>query len=100
MRVNLYDDKLEIISPGSLPQQVTLDTIKAEDVTYPRNPLLARIFYLYGKVERTGKGITRMTEAMRSRSLPDPALEVVPPDSFKVTLFRRRSRQLDHHSRP
>jgi tetratricopeptide (TPR) repeat protein len=89
VRVNLYDDKLEIISPGSLPQQVTLDTIKAEDVTYPRNPLIARIFYLFGKVERTGKGITRMTEAMRSRGLPDPALEVVPPDSFKVTLFRQ-----------
>ena len=88
VRIDLFDNKIEIISPGSLPTEVPLELLGVEQCTYPRNPLIARIFYLYGYVEQAGTGISRMTKAMAAKGLPAPEFKIGGTDTFKVILRR------------
>lgn len=88
VRIDLFNDKIEIISPGGLPTEVPLKLLGVEQCTYPRNPLIARIFYLYGYVEQAGTGISRMTQAMAAKGLPPPEFKIGGTDTFNVTLKR------------
>ena len=88
IRVDLFEDRVEIVSPGGLPHQVPLEVLGVEPCTYPRNPLIARVFYLYGYVEQAGTGINRMREAMLATGLPAPEFKVGPTVTFEVILRR------------
>ena len=48
IRVSIFDDRLEIVSPGALPNIVTLDNIKT--TRYSRNPRIARTLVEFGWV--------------------------------------------------
>lgn len=85
--VNLFENKIEIGSPGLLPQQITLESLGIERGTYPRNPLIARVFYLYGHVEQAGTGLNRMKRAMLLRGLSEPEFKES-RNSFHVILSR------------
>jgi ATP-dependent DNA helicase RecG len=53
--------KLNVLSPGALPDEVTLDNIL--DRTVPRNRLLADVLEGCGLVQRSGQGMDLMFEA-------------------------------------
>ena len=56
IHVQWHDDRLQISSPGGLPEGVSLDNLLVTDPR-PRNPLLADAFTRAGIVERTARGI-------------------------------------------
>ena len=60
--ISIFDNRLEIRSPGSLPPGMTVDGIK-EGVSMPRNLVIARIFQLLGWVEQFGTGYARIRKA-------------------------------------
>ena len=43
--------QMEASNPGELPPQLTIGDLKKEHPSIPRNPKIARIFYLYGYME-------------------------------------------------
>ncbi len=88
VQVEVFDEQVEIKSPGSLPPPMTLDLLCIGDITHPRNPLIARIFYLHGLVEQVGSGIQRMKNAMNDAGLSPPRLELSDAQTFKVILER------------
>ncbi len=88
IQVEVFDNRVEIKSPGPLPPDMTLNMLHIEDISHPRNPLIARIFYLYGHVERVGSGIRRMQDAMEDADLPPPRFELTDVQTFKVILER------------
>jgi tetratricopeptide (TPR) repeat protein len=88
IQVEVFDNRLEIKSPGPLPSDMTLNMLHIEDISHPRNPLIARIFYLYGHVERVGSGIRRMQNAMEDADLQPPRFELSDAQTFKVILER------------
>ena len=55
--VDVFQDRIEISSPGLPPEPMTLELLEEEHKSHPRNPQIARIFYLYGYVESVGSGI-------------------------------------------
>ncbi len=57
--INIYQDKIEIINSGEIPPSIVLgkNTIK-EHHSVLRNPAIAHIFYLRGKIEKLGRGLT------------------------------------------
>jgi ATP-dependent DNA helicase RecG len=73
IEVRLFDDALEIQSPGTLPGYVTLDNIRDEQ--YSRNPRLMDAFYKLGLVEEAGQGVDRMFREMEAALLDPPKLE-------------------------
>jgi len=87
--LNLFEDRLEVISPGTLPPPLTLEQLGVAPGTYPRNPLIARVFYLCRLVERAGTGIARMRAAMKSRGLSEPEFSAT-AGKFQVILRRKR----------
>ena len=83
VEIRLFDEHVEIISPGGLPGHITLENILDEH--YSRNPRLVRGLYYWGYIEELGQGIDIIYEAMRRDHHPEPAFDDR-GRSFAVTL--------------
>ncbi|MEI8122096.1 MAG: ATP-binding protein [bacterium] len=68
--IRQYPRRLEIVSPGGLPEGITLDNILWEQA--PRNRRLAEAFARCGLVERSGQGMNRIFESCIRESKPKP----------------------------
>jgi len=86
--VDIFDERIEISSPGIPPEPMTLEILEEEHKSHPRNPQIARIFYLYGYVEKVGSGIQRMQWSMEKADLPPAKFELGRDRIFKVVFFR------------
>lgn len=84
--VSIWDDRIEIRSPGSLPGPITIDNIREEH--YSRNRRIMRTLKAMGLVEEYGEGVDRMFEFMDAR-LMEPPLIAPTPTSVTVTLRNR-----------
>ncbi|MDH3599717.1 MAG: putative DNA binding domain-containing protein [Candidatus Tectomicrobia bacterium] len=71
----IFDNRLEIRSPGALPNSVTLDNIRTH-YSKPRNETIARVLLNLGYVNRLGSGIPRMIRLMREHTGREPDFEV------------------------
>jgi ATP-dependent DNA helicase RecG len=70
VRLFIFDDRLEIWSPGRLPPPMTLERLGYDQ--FSRNRLIARVLVEGGYIEEVGLGIRRMREEMASLGLPAP----------------------------
>lgn len=80
--VKLYDDRLEIASPGKLGGFVTIDTMTTK--RYSRNPQIARVLHEFGIVRELNEGVKRIYREMREFYLKDPIYSE--PDQHSVLL--------------
>lgn len=73
--VNIFDDRVEIISPGPIPNNLTVEEIRGKSI--PRNMVILELFERLGSdyVERTGTGFNRMDELMLEHGLNKPKYE-------------------------
>jgi ATP-dependent DNA helicase RecG len=85
----MYDDRLEITSPGGLPGFITLDNILEEH--FSRNPRIVAGLYHWGYIEELGLGIDLMYDEMVRAGHPLPRFKDT-PYSFTVTLENARER--------
>jgi ATP-dependent DNA helicase RecG len=90
VEIRMYEDRLEVISPGGLPGYITIDNIVEEH--FSRNPRLVAGLFQWGYIEELGLGIDRMIEEMLQRGHPAPEFKAT-PYSFAVTLRNRRERR-------
>jgi ATP-dependent DNA helicase RecG len=86
VRVEMYADRLEIISPGGLFGPVSLTNLETAQAS--RNQLLIRLLGEVGLVENRGSGIRAMVSAMREAHLEPPKFEDR-RDTFKVTFYNQ-----------
>ncbi len=95
VRVELFDDRLEVESPGRLPGLVRLDNIRS--TRFARNPRIARALSDLGYGRELGEGVNRMFEEMSRAGLPDPVYQQGPA-SVRVVLLADpiAGRILDH----
>ena len=75
IRVSMFDDRLEIVSPGGLPSGITEEEYLSGKLSVLRNRNLANVFYRLGFVEIFGTGITRIKQ-LYAESLIKPDFEV------------------------
>ncbi len=89
VRVFIFDNRVAIISPGKLPNTVTVETIKA-GIQMVRNPVLVSFVpKLELPYRGLGTGIPRMIEECRKANLPEPELiEDKTSETFKVVFHR------------
>ena len=92
IRVFIFDDRVEIISPGHLPDTATIESIKA-GIQIVRNPILASFAPKLGFPYRgLGTGVPRMIEECRNSNLPEPQLiEDKTGEVFRVVFHRPTS---------
>lgn len=70
VRIELFDDRLEVTSPGRLPGLVRVDNIRS--IRFARNPRVARALADLGYGRELGEGVDRMFQEMERVGLPDP----------------------------
>lgn len=68
IKVAIYDDILEITSPGALPHGITLEDI-SNGRSELRNKVLANLFKELGYIESWGSGISRIREICKKRKI-------------------------------
>ena len=94
--VAMFNDRLEITSPGKLPNIVTLENIK--ETRYSRNPRIARVLTEFGWVRELNEGVKRIYEDMKIFFLDEPQYSE-PNNSVKLILknniIMRKLRQSD-----
>jgi len=82
----LYDDRMEVSSPGDLVPPVTLDRLRSRrPVHSSRNPLLVRVLVDVGVMREEGEGIPRIFDEMEASFLHAPAF-AVDASTFVLTL--------------
>lgn len=70
--INLYNDRLEIHSPGLLPLGVTPENILTKSVQ--RNPLIAKLFYDLKLMEKEGSGYDKVYELLLGNGKEVPSV--------------------------
>lgn len=84
IRVSMFPDRIEVTSPGSLPDGLSADEYIEGKISIPRNLILADIFLRLGIIERLGTGIKRIRLAYRG-SASQPHFDVS-ASTVRVTL--------------
>lgn len=84
IRVSMFDDRIEIVSPGGLPSGITEEEYLSGKLSVLRNRNLANVFYRLGFVEIFGTGITRIKQ-LYAESLIKPDFEVS-ENTIKIVL--------------
>lgn len=81
-KIALYDNRLEIFSPGNFPGLFDLSQL-GDGTTHLRNPNLARIARRFGIIEKLGTGIRLILESCRQAGIKEPEF-IEGADSVKV----------------
>jgi ATP-dependent DNA helicase RecG len=87
--VEIYDDRVDIVSPGGVCKGITPENFGSISIT--RNSVIASMFYRIGYIEQMGTGIMRMKRATRDAKVAEPAFEL--ENFFKVTFKRSEASQ-------
>lgn len=76
IQIKIYDQSLQIWSPGFLPFGMTVEELLCPNhSSKPRNRLIAQAFYDMGMIEQYGSGIKRVVDACVHAGLPKPEFE-------------------------
>lgn len=76
IRVAMFDDRIEIYSPGGLPFGISEQEYLEGYISVARNPIIANVFFRLNYIEQFGTGIQRIKNAYLGQG-------VIP--SFKIT---------------
>lgn len=85
----LFNDRLEVWSPGLLPADLSVDDLRKAHSSKPRNLRIADCFYRAGIIEQWGTGTQRMIKECVDVGLPEPEFEE--SGGFFVVRFRKAS---------
>lgn len=94
IQVALFDDRLEITSPGMLDHDLTIEKMKT-GLSKVRNKAIAEAFAYMNLIEAWGSGIPKMYEEAKAYGLPEPELIDLDSD-YRVNLYRR-AMKFDQH---
>ncbi len=92
--LRVYDDRLEIWNPGSLPDELNIEKLKGKHSSYPRNIHIAGVFFKAGYVESWGRGTNKIISACIEAGLPEPVIEE--DEGGLRVIFRKDIYNRDH----
>ena len=84
--VEIYDDRVSIVSPGGVPKGITRENFGKRSIA--RNPIIADLLRRTHYIEKAGTGIGRMRELMQEAGLKEPKFQY---DEFFEASFLRPS---------
>lgn len=84
IRIAMYDDKIEVSSPGGLPSGISKKEYLNGQISQLRNPILGNIFFRLKYIEMFGTGIRRINESYKD-FMVKPSFEIF-ENSIKIVL--------------
>jgi len=85
VRIYVFDDRIEVVNPGELLNQLTLDGIRLGGISRRRNPVLAGLLARARRRENVDMGVPEMIRQMKKQKLPPPEFKVE-AGHFRVVL--------------
>ncbi len=89
VQIRMFDDRLELWSPGLLPPELNIETLGTEARSYPRNKNIAKLFHKLGLIEWWGTGFSRMKSYCQQVGLPPPEHRI--SHSSLVTTYYKKA---------
>ena len=86
-KVGIYDDILNIVSPGGFPNTITKEDF-LEGRSEIRNKVIAKVFKELNYIEQWGTGIRRIRSSCQDAGLKEPQIEET-GDFISINLFRK-----------
>ncbi len=93
IQVAVYDDRLEITSPGKLPMGQTIERMK-EGYSKIRNEALAYAFSYMNLIEHWGSGIPRIIDKVKAAGLREPEFIGGEVD-LRINIYRGQVKTID-----
>ena len=87
IQISIYDDKFMVWNPGSLPEELTIEDLRTKHASYPRNSIMADVFFKAGLIETWGRGTIKIIEECKKAGLPEPKFEIL-SGGIAVTFFK------------
>lgn len=84
IRVSMFNDRIEIASPGGLPRGLSKEEYLSGQVSVFRNPIISNVFYRLNIIESFGTGIMKILQAYEIHE-QKPQFEIF-DNSIKVIL--------------
>ena len=89
IQVELFDDRLEVTSPGMLDSEITVEKMKS-GLLKIRNRGIAAAFSYMNIVEAWGSGIPKMFREAKEYGLSEPEL-IDMGSNFRINLYRKEA---------
>lgn len=87
IEVWIFDDRMEVRSPGQLVEPVTIERLaRRERIHASRNPRIVRVLTDWGYMRELGEGVPRMFEVMEREGLEPPEFRMEAGSIFTVVL--------------
>ena len=87
VQLRVFDDRLSIWNEGMLPLGLSLDDLKVEHNSRPRNPKIAEACFLAGYIDTWGRGTLKIINSCKEAGLPEPEIKEI-NGGLSVTLFK------------
>ncbi|RYE52231.1 MAG: DeoR family transcriptional regulator, partial [Sphingobacteriales bacterium] len=89
VQIRMYENTFSIWNEGLLPQGLSLESLKRQHPSRPRNSLIADVCFKGGYIDAWGRGTLKIINSCREAGLPEP--EIIERDGgILVTLFKDR----------
>ena len=86
IQMRVFDNKLSIWNEGGLPYGLSLEDLKLEHNSRPRNPIIANACFFAGYIDTWGRGTLKIINSCKEAGLPEP--EIREKDGgVSVTIF-------------
>jgi ATP-dependent DNA helicase RecG len=96
IEVYIFDDRMEVKSPGGLLSSLSIHELKRLSGAHQsRNALVARVLREIGYMREVGEGMRRIFELMKSNELSEPDIEST-SDTFSVSLRNKPLYRPEH----
>lgn len=89
IRVFIFDNRIEIMSPGKLPNSITLDNIRWGGIHAERNPIIVSFLAKMGYMTEIGTGIIRSIRLLKEHTGKEPDFEERGQD-FMARIWRNQ----------
>ncbi len=76
IQLSVYEDKIILWNPGSLPNEISFENLKDKHPSIPRNKIIADVFFKAGYIEAWGRGINKILAGFLDAGLPMPLFEL------------------------
>lgn len=73
--INVYPESMRFWNFGGLTHGLTTEKLKRKHASFPRNKVIARVFYSAGYIDEWGHGTVRMLGECKKAGLPEPIYE-------------------------
>jgi ATP-dependent DNA helicase RecG len=74
IQIRVFDNQLSIWNEGNLPNGLSIEDLKKDHNSRPRNPIIANACFLAGYIDAWGRGTLKILNTCAEFGLPEPSI--------------------------